>query len=115
MPRPMNGGGMGDSSPRRDRAPPRGTSMPTVVEVRDLHKTFRPQVFGRPVHALRGVGFEVRDGACFGYLGQNGAGKTTTLKVLTGLMTPSRGSAKLLSRSCGDEQARRDLGYLPEN
>jgi ABC-2 type transport system ATP-binding protein len=89
--------------------------MSYVVEVEDLHKTFRPQVFGRPVTALRGVSFRVREGECFGYLGQNGAGKTTTMKVLTGLMTPTRGSATLLGKPCGDENARRELGYLPEN
>jgi ABC-2 type transport system ATP-binding protein len=89
--------------------------MAYVVEVTDLHKTFRPQVFGRPVQALRGVTFQVREAECFGYLGQNGAGKTTTMKVLTGLMTPTSGSATLLGRPCGDEAARRELGYLPEN
>jgi ABC-2 type transport system ATP-binding protein len=90
-------------------------SMSQVVEVIDLHKSFRPHVFGPTVQALRGVSFEVREGECFGYLGQNGAGKTTTMKVLTGLMTPSRGVAMLLGRRCGDEGARRALGYLPEN
>lgn len=89
--------------------------MGPVVSVSDLHKTFRPEVFGKPVTALRGVTFEVRAGECFGYLGQNGAGKTTTLKVLTGLMTPTRGTASLLGRPAGDAAARRELGYLPEN
>lgn len=89
--------------------------MTHVVEVTDLHKTFRPQVFGKPVKALRGVTFRVREGECFGYLGQNGAGKTTTMKVLTGLMTPTEGSATLLGKPCGDEAARLELGYLPEN
>jgi len=87
----------------------------TVVSTEDLHKTFRPEVFGPPVTALRGVSFAVRRGECFGYLGQNGAGKTTTLKILTGLMTPTRGSATLLGCPCGDEAARQGLGYLPEN
>src|SRR5258705_2702204 len=89
--------------------------MTSVVEVTDLHKTFRPEVFGKPVQALRGVSFHVREGECFGYLGQNGAGKTTTMKVLTGLMTPTKGTASMLGRPCGDEAARRALGYLPEN
>lgn len=90
-------------------------SVGTVVETADLHKTFRPEVFGPPVTALRGVTFSVREGECFGYLGQNGAGKTTTLKILTGLMTPTRGTASLFGRPSGDEDARRALGYLPEN
>lgn len=86
-----------------------------VVEVADLAKTFRPEVFGPPVTALRGVTFSVPEGQCFGYLGQNGAGKTTTLKILTGLMSPTTGTATLLGRPAGDPEARRSLGYLPEN
>ena len=90
-------------------------SMAHVVEVVDLHKSFRPHVFGPTVQALRGVSFEVREGECFGYLGQNGAGKTTTIKVATGLLKPDGGSATLLGKPCGDAAARRALGYLPEN
>jgi ABC-2 type transport system ATP-binding protein len=89
--------------------------MTAAVEVRDLEKTFRPEVFGKPVTALRGVSFDVPEGQCFGYLGQNGAGKTTTLKILTGLMTPTRGEARLLGEPAGDAASRRSLGYLPEN
>ncbi len=89
--------------------------MTNVVEAKNLKKTFRPEVFGKPVTALRGVSFAVPEGQCFGYLGQNGAGKTTTLKILTGLMTPTEGEANLLGRPAGDASARRALGYLPEN
>jgi ABC-2 type transport system ATP-binding protein len=89
--------------------------MKSVVRAHDLHKTFRPQVFGKPVHALRGVTFEVGEGECFGYLGPNGAGKTTTMKVLTGLMTPTSGTVSLLGAPPSDASARGALGYLPEN
>ena len=89
--------------------------MPPVVEAKDLHKTFRPSVFGKPVQALRGVSFAVPEGECFGYLGPNGAGKTTTMKVLTGLMTPTRGEVSLLGGPPSDSAARGQLGYLPEN
>ncbi len=89
--------------------------MNSVVRAHDLHKTFRPQAFGKPVHALRGVSFEVAEGECFGYLGPNGAGKTTTMKVLTGLMTPTSGTVSLLGAPPSDASARSRLGYLPEN
>ena len=108
-------------SPRRARAVFDSTSgvctadMATVVEAIELHKTFRPSAFGKPVHALRGVSFAVEQGECFGYLGPNGAGKTTTMKVLTGLMSPTSGSVSLLGGPPEDAAARRDLGYLPEN
>jgi len=89
--------------------------MSNVVRAHDLHKTFRPQAFGKPVHALRGVTFEVAEGECFGYLGPNGAGKTTTMKCLTGLMTPTAGTVTLLGAPPSDASARNELGYLPEN
>lgn len=89
--------------------------MAAVVEVEELHKTFRPEVFGKPVTALRGVSFHVDEGECFGYLGQNGAGKTTTLKVLTGLMSPTQGTVRMLGEPVGTPSVRRELGYLPEN
>src|SRR6266545_1682493 len=83
--------------------------MTHAVEVSDLHKTYRPQVFAKPVHALRGVSFAVREGECFGYLGQNGAGKTTTMKVLTGLTPPTRSphARPACSPACGSRPRRR--------
>jgi ABC-2 type transport system ATP-binding protein len=51
----------------------------------------------------------------FGFLGPNGAGKTTTVKVLLGLVAPTRGEARLFGKSVGDADARRRVGYLPEN
>jgi len=52
------------------------------------------------------------------FLGPNGAGKSTTMKILTGLMSPSSGTAKIAGvdvRINRIEAARRRLGYLPEN
>jgi len=60
--------------------------MEWVIEVEDLVKDFN----GRRV--LYGVSFCVSRGEVFGLLGPNGAGKTTTIKVLLGLLTPTRGA-----------------------
>ena len=51
----------------------------------------------------------------FGFLGPNGAGKTTTVKILLGLVEPSGGQACIFGKPAGDVEARRQVGYLPEN
>ena len=87
----------------------------TVLEVEDLHKTFRIGFFRKRIEAVRGISFEVRKGEIFGFIGPNGAGKTTTIKMILQLIYPSRGSIKLFGSSPGDIAARRRVGYLPEN
>src|SRR6185437_14999206 len=72
-----------------------------VIEVEGLCRTYRSRkgMMRRrraEVHALRGISFEVAEGELFGLLGPNGAGKTTTIKILTTLLLPSSGSARVL-------------------
>jgi len=69
----------------------------------------------RPYRALDGLTIDVAPGEVFGFLGPNGAGKTTTLKLLMQLVYPSSGRAELLGRPLGDVDAKRRIGYLPEN
>ncbi len=69
----------------------------------------------RPYRALDRLTLAVEPGEVFGFLGPNGAGKTTTLKLLMRLVFPTSGSAELLGRPLGDRDARRRIGYLPEN
>ena len=102
-----NGGGDGGGG----SAAPAGD---VVMRAVDLAKTFRLGFLRRRVEAVRGVSFEVRRGEIFGFLGPNGAGKTTTLKMLMGLIFPSRGRAEVLGRPVPDRDAQRRLGYLPE-
>ncbi|MES1172317.1 MAG: ABC transporter ATP-binding protein [Bacteroidota bacterium] len=86
----------------------------TVLRADDLAKTFRLGFLRRRVDAVRGVSFSVRRGEIFGFLGPNGAGKTTTLKMLMGLIFPSRGRAEILGLPVPSRDAKRRLGYLPE-
>lgn len=69
----------------------------------------------RRVEAVRGISFDVQPGDIFGFLGPNGAGKTTTIKVLTGLIGATEGTATLFGKPVTDHTARSALGFLPEN
>jgi len=64
--------------------------------------------------ALDGLSLRVEQGEVVGLLGPNGAGKTTTVKILLGLVAPTAGQVELFGRPATDPQARRRVGYLPE-
>ncbi len=72
------------------------------------------KVFGDKV-AVRGLTLEVHRGEVFGFLGPNGAGKSTSIKMLLGLVKPTRGTASLLGKPIGDRVARQRVGFLPEH
>ena len=59
--------------------------------------------------------FDVKAGEIFGFLGPNGAGKTTTIKMLTGLIAPTRGTASILGIVAPSPEAMGRVGFLPEN
>jgi ABC-2 type transport system ATP-binding protein len=93
--------------------------MPPAIEVHDLVRTYRTRegTFRRrrnTVEALRGVSFSVEPGELFGLLGPNGAGKTTTIKILTTLLLPTSGSARVLgldpAKQARDVRGR--IGYV---
>lgn len=84
--------------------------MDNVVEVHNLTRLYGDLV------AVGRVNFDVRRGEIFGFLGPNGAGKTTTVRMLTGYLPPSSGTAlvngcDVVTRSIA---ARQDLGIVPE-
>ncbi len=66
--------------------------------------------------ALDGVSFEVKPGEILGFLGPNGAGKSTTMKILTGYLPQSAGSATVCGFDVNSKpmEARKKIGYLPE-
>jgi ABC-2 type transport system ATP-binding protein len=69
----------------------------------------------RNFRALDQLSLDIQHGEVFGFLGPNGAGKTTTLKLLMQLIFPTSGTAEILGRPVGDVEARKRIGYLPEN
>lgn len=85
-----------------------------VIEARELTKVFR-DFWRRPkVKAVTDVSFDVRPGEVFGLLGPNGSGKSTTIKMILGLLHPTRGSLRVLGRSPREVKAKERVGYLPE-
>ncbi|HEY6571729.1 MAG TPA: ABC transporter ATP-binding protein, partial [Candidatus Eisenbacteria bacterium] len=86
-----------------------------LLRLETLRKTFRDPMTLKPFTAVRDVTLELERGEIFGLLGPNGAGKTTTIKMILGLVRPSAGRVLLDGRDPSDPDARRKLGYLPEN
>jgi ABC-2 type transport system ATP-binding protein len=90
---------------------PGATDSSSIIELRGLGHRYGTNP------ALRDIDLAIRPGEIFGFLGHNGAGKTTTLHILTTLLTPTSGSARV----CGFDvvaqrlDVQRNIGYLPEN
>ncbi|MGE3309963.1 MAG: ABC transporter ATP-binding protein [Limisphaerales bacterium] len=85
-----------------------------VVRVSGLSKVFK-DFWGRPkARAVEGVSFEVRRGEVFGLLGPNGSGKSTTVKMLLGLLYPTKGVVEVFGRSPRHVATKARIGYLPE-
>lgn len=89
--------------------------MTVIVELKDVAKSFRVGFRRKRVDAVRQVDFTVNEGEIFGVIGPNGAGKTTTIKMITGLVTPERGTVKVHGIPASEVRSREDMGYLPEN
>jgi ABC-2 type transport system ATP-binding protein len=84
------------------------------VSVRGLTKVFK-DFWNRPkARAVDNVDFEVRRGEVFGLLGPNGSGKSTTVKLLLGLLNPTRGHIEVFGHSPRHVQTKSRIGYLPE-
>ncbi len=82
-----------------------------LIEVSKLTKRFSDTIL-----AVDGVSFSVAAGEVVGFLGPNGAGKSTTMKMITGFLTPTSGSAHVAGFDVGEETlaAQQRMGYLPE-
>ncbi|MCE3007761.1 MAG: ATP-binding cassette domain-containing protein [Bacteroidetes bacterium] len=81
--------------------------MALIVDT--LRKTYGSQ------QALDGVSFRMEKGEIVGFLGPNGAGKSTTMKIITGFIQPTAGTAQLDGLEAGSLEMRRRIGYLPEH
>ena len=82
-----------------------------MIEVQDLTKSYGPRL------AVDGISFSVPPGEILGFLGPNGAGKSTTMRILTGYLSASSGTASIAGFDVfrNPLEVRRRIGYLPEN
>ncbi|MBS1971078.1 MAG: ATP-binding cassette domain-containing protein [Bdellovibrionales bacterium] len=81
-----------------------------MIEVRDLTKDYGPR------RAINQLNFTINKGEVVGFLGPNGAGKSTTMKIITGFMAPSSGTAKVAGFDVFESplEVKKRIGYLPE-
>lgn len=82
-----------------------------TVKVKNLRKNFGH------IDAVRGVSFDLSKGEVLGFLGPNGAGKSTTMRMITGFITPSSGTAIVGGYDVTQDpvSVKKQIGYLPEN
>ena len=90
------------------------TMEENVIELKNVEKTFRDFWLRPLAHAVRGLDLEVRRGDVFGLIGPNGSGKSTTIKMILGLIRPTKGTVRLFGLDPRAKAARARLGYLPE-
>jgi ABC-2 type transport system ATP-binding protein len=85
-----------------------------IVSVRGLTKVFK-DFWNRPkARAVDNVDFDVRRGEVFGLLGPNGSGKSTTVKLMLGLLYPTKGHIEVFGHSPRHVATKSRIGYLPE-
>lgn len=82
-----------------------------MLEIKELHKQFGS------LHAVKGISFTVKQGEVLGFLGPNGAGKSTSMRMITGFLPPTSGTAVVNGHDIVTDptEAKRQIGYLPEN
>src|SRR5436190_5843240 len=86
-----------------------------AVALTGVTKIFPVPFQRRSVVAVRDLNLEVAPGQIYGLLGPNGSGKSTTLKIILGLVRPSRGQAQIFGRDSDCVASRESVGFLPES
>jgi len=86
-----------------------------AVAVTGLTKVFPASFRRQSIVAVRDLDLQVSPGEVYGLLGPNGSGKSTTLKIVLGLVSPTRGQTEIFGRNSRLVESREAVGFLPEN
>jgi len=86
-----------------------------MISIQGISKEFREGITLKRVRALQSLDLKIPRGEVFGFLGPNGAGKSTTIKILMNLIYSDSGTAEIGGKDVRDPDARKVVGYLPEN
>ncbi len=86
-----------------------------AIAVRGLTKIFPVPLHRQSIVAVRDLDLRVEPGEVYGLLGPNGSGKSTTLKIILGLVSPTRGCTEIFGRDSRLVKSREAVGFLPEN
>lgn len=89
--------------------------MTSTIELDGVSKTYPRNWRRPPVLAVNNLTLSIERGEAFGFIGPNGAGKSTTIRMLTGALHPTSGVARINGEDCREHEARRGVGYVPEN
>ncbi|HMF80336.1 MAG TPA: ABC transporter ATP-binding protein, partial [Candidatus Acidoferrum sp.] len=98
------------NSPRCSRA-----EAGPAVAVRGLTKIFPVPFHRQSIVAVKDLNLRIEPGEVYGLLGPNGSGKSTTLKIILGLVSPTRGRTEIFGRNSRLVESREAVGFLPEN
>src|SRR5947207_12959762 len=86
-----------------------------AIAVRGLTKIFPVPLHRQSIVAVRDLDLRIEPGEVYGLLGPNGSGKSTTLKIILGLVSPTRGCTEIFGRDSRLVKSREAVGFLPEN
>ena len=86
-----------------------------AVAVHGLTKIFSVPFHRQSIVAVKDLNLRIEPGEVYGLLGPNGSGKSTTLKIILGLVSPTRGRTEIFGRDSRLVQSRDAVGFLPEN
>jgi ABC-2 type transport system ATP-binding protein len=86
-----------------------------ILELRGVTKIFRDFWMRPRVNAVNDLSLSIQQGEVFGLLGPNGSGKSTTIKMILGLLHPTRGQIAVLGKPPTDVELKSKIGYLPED